>query len=300
MVHEMKKIFGKSMEEWKEKFSNLDTLLASGGQPDSVGGVIIGTFEDEQGQKWTAKEFGGRMDNALEQALNYVTPLGGFVASIPQIVAGRIKADFENEIWTKYHDGLTEELAGKTEAGNEIMIEVHGGGIWTPERMRKAYADKLVNGAGRLTEKEFMDIANGKLPDAVEIPHWHYSEFVKKESKDLPIRYAVITDFKKVKNLTNGLQPWADLYNNPLIILRAGGVEQAHTYLDRAKKRHSNYNNYGCWHQFSSIDTNIPQGRLVFLGNDDDGFNGDYGLNFSNGRFVGVAPEAHNARKIKL
>jgi len=96
------------------------------------------------------------------------------------------------------------------------------------------------------------------------------------------------------------------------MIVRAGGVESAAAYLDKARSRH-NTSRMGNWHAFNSIkDPNQPQTRVPTLagnkggvGTEDDdghlyGYDAEYGMGGDSSihntsminvaRYVAVAP----------
>ena len=145
----------------------------------------------------------------------------------------------------------------------------------------------------------------GNLPNGTEIPVFAFDEF-KRGVADLPLRYAVVMDFETVRKTKSGYETFEALKDNPLVIIRAGGVEAAAAYLDKARDRH-NTSVMGNWHPFERIDPEQPQTRVPFLaGNEggvgteeeDDyltGIDTEYGLRGDTGminvtRYVAVAP----------
>ena len=79
-----------------------------------------------------------------------------------------------------------------------------------------------------------------------------------------------------------------EFVENPLVIARAGGTDNLVVFFDKTK---NDQGNVGNWHPFTGRDPSVPQGRLLFLYDSNDGLYGYLNL-YSNGRFVGVAPEA--------
>jgi hypothetical protein len=79
------------------------------------------------------------------------------------------------------------------------------------------------------------------------------------------------------------------LKDDPLMIVRAGGVEAAAAYLDKAKERHDTTVT-GSWHPFNDIDPEQPQTRVPLLAgnrggkgteNDDNnlyGYDSEFGM----------------------
>lgn len=225
------------------------------------------------------------LPKALEEAQEYAGK-DGHVASMPKLASARTIADGEDFVWKNWFTCASEEDKGKTKQGKGIYVVAHGKGILIdPKRIRKAYADGLVNGAAKYTQKEFNDLLEGNLPDGTEIPVFSYSEFIKQ--KELPLAYAVILDFDKIAKLKSGVQEIDSLRDNNLVIARLGKEESTNKYLDKAKQVYGSQ--MGNWHGCANIDLDIPQGRLVFLGDDcDDGLLGYDDLD-NYGRFVGVS-----------
>ena len=248
----------------------------------------------------TVKELSGEafydtsLPTALKNAQKFAGKIG-FVASLPQLVQGRIVAPSDNEVWKNLYTANSEENVGKTEQGNNVLIVVHGGGIWTPKRIEQAYQENLTpQYAGKLSKNEIKNLLAGKLADETLIPVFSYEDFTK-QSK-LPIRYAVVLDFDTAKKTESGYQNADKLVENALFVVRAGGIEQATAYVKKAKEVYKS-NNLGNWHPLNNIDTNQEQGRVLFLNDVNGGFSSFIDFN---GRFVGVAPEALEARAKNL
>jgi hypothetical protein len=206
----------------------------------------------------------------------------GHVATMPELLHGRTVARFDNEIWTQWFTANSAEYVGKTAQGKPVVIVAHGIGPFTnPARIEQAYQEGLVNYAGKFTQEEFAGLLGSGVPS------FGYDEFLKRTS--ILSTYAIVIDFEKAKGTTSDHQAIGNLYKNPLVIARAGGEAPAKAFLDKAAQK---YQKYGQWHPFGNVDVEQSQGRLLFLGsNDDNGLNGDDFLN-KRGRFVGVAPEA--------
>ncbi len=239
------------------------------------------------------------LPNALRLAQAYSTK-DGYIASMPQLLHGRNVASFTDEIWTNWYTANSEEDVVTDSQGRfgkkdrPVVVVLHGGGILgSPERIEKAYVPKLTDQrAAKFSDEEARAVLEGRMPDEKTVPVMTYNDFVK--ATGLPMRYGVVLDFDKAKSTKSDDQKVSDLYDNPLVIARAGGVKQAKQALDRAKEKFQT-ENYGNWHPFNDIDPRQAQGRLLFLSDDDyDGLGGYGGLD-GDGRFVGVAPEALSA-----
>ena len=252
--------------------------------------------------------------NALRRALQYAGD-GGFVASMPQLLHARANASYDNIIWNTWFTAYSEENLVKTPQGNRVVVAVHGGGIFASperfERMFRADVDRsnpeglTAQFTGKITECEAHDVLQGKLPDGTEIPVYPFEEF-KQGVADLPMRYGVILDFELARKAKSGFETYEVLKDDPNMIVRAGGVEAAAAYLDKARDR-QNTKVMGNWHPHNRIDPDQPQTRILFLaGNSgasdtedaDDhpyGYDAKFGISgnasiIGLGRYVAVAP----------
>ena len=250
---------------------------------------------------------------ALRRALEYAGD-DGFVASLPQLLHARANASYDNIIWNTWFTSNTEESVVKTPQGNQVVVVVHGGGIFgSPARFEKVYAsvDHASPGgftgqlAGKISAQEAHAVLDGKLLDGTEFPVFAFDEF-KRGIKDLPMRYGVTLDFERAKKGTRDYDSFEVLKDDPNMIVRAGGVEANTTYLDKFRNRH-NTSVMGTFHPYRTIDPDQPQTRIVFLaGNqggtgteeeDSDlyGYDSDYGIGgyaciHNMARYVAVAP----------
>jgi len=227
--------------------------------------------------------FETHLPDALRLALEYAGD-NGFVASMPQLLHGRANARYDNEIWNYWsYTTHSEENVARTPQGNRVVVTVHGGGIFaTPERFKKLYHSSVNRScdvgytglfAAKINATEARDVVEGKLPDGTEIPVFQFDEF-KRGITDLPRRYAVVMDFDMAKNSRSGNQAFDDLKDDPLMIVRAGGVEAAAAYLDKARDRnHATVT--GSWHSFDEIDPDQPQARILFLAGNEGGISAD-------------------------
>ena len=217
--------------------------------------------------------FETHLPDGLRQALEYAGE-DGFVASMPALLHARANASYDNEIWNSWSFvSNSEENVVVTSQGHRVVVTVHGGGIFaSPERFRKLfhsntsrYCETAFTGlfGAKIAEREARDVVEGKLPDGTEIPVLPFDEF-KRGVADLPRRYAVVMDFETAKRTKNGNQTFDGLKDDPLMIVRAGGVEAAAAYLDKARDRH-NSPVMGNWHYFKDIDPDQPQTRVLFL-----------------------------------
>ncbi len=264
--------------------------------------------------------FDSYLPDALRRALEYAGD-DGFVASMPALLHARANAPYDNIVWNTWFNPNSEESLLTTPQGNHVVVTVHGGGIFgSPERFEKLFrsdtsrfSEVSFTGlfAGKIIEREAHNVLEGKLPDGTEIPVFSFADF-KRDIADLPRHYAVVMDFEMAKNCRSGYERFDELKDDPLMIVRAGGVEAAAAYLDKARSRH-NTARMGSWHPFSSIeDPGQPQTRVPNLagnkggvGSEDEdghlfGYDAEYGMggdsSFHNtsminiARYVAVAP----------
>jgi len=203
--------------------------------------------------------FESHLPDALHQALEYAGD-DGFVASMPQLLHARANAPYDNEIWnSRSFASNSEENVVRTRQGNHVVVAIHGGGIFaSPERFKKLYHASVNRSSelgftglfgAKISEGEAQSVVDGKLFDGSEIPVFPYNEF-KQGVADLPRRYAVVLDFETAKNSKSGKETFDDLKDDPLMIVRAGGVEAAAAYLDKARDRNESAV-MGNWHCLS-------------------------------------------------
>ena len=260
------------------------------------------------------------LPEALRRALDYAGD-DGFVASLPALLHARANAPYDNNIWNTWFNTNSEESLLTTPQGNHVVVTVHGGGIFgSPERFEKLFradtsrfSEVSFTGlfAGKITAREAHDVLEGKLPDGTEIPVFSFDEF-KQGVADSPRHYAIVMDFEMARNCRSGYEKFDDLKEDPLMIVRAGGVEAAAAYLDKARSRH-NTATMGSWHPFNSIlDLDQPQTRVPNLAGNKGGmgsekedghlygYDADYGMGGDSSihntsminvaRYVAVAP----------
>ncbi len=250
---------------------------------------------------------------ALRQAVYYAGN-DGYVASLPQILQARVNADYDNIIWNTWFTANSEESVVKTPQGNHVVVTVHGGGIFgKPSRLERSLRADLsrhnthgLTGqyAARITESEARDLLSGRLPDGTEFPIYNFDAFTQGIS-DLPLRYGVVLDFETAKKSETGYVDFEVLRDDPIMICRAGGVDAAAAYLDKARKRNDT-SKMKVWHGHNDIDPDELQTLLLTLGGNkggvgSEGYEGlswgygeDWGMDTSGpvgmDRYVAVAP----------
>ena len=82
--------------------------------------------------------FDPHMPTALQRALNYAGD-EGFVASMPQLLHARANAPYHNIFWNTWFTANCEESVITTRQGNQVIVAVHGGGIFAkPSRLDRS------------------------------------------------------------------------------------------------------------------------------------------------------------------
>jgi len=222
--------------------------------------------------------FEPHIPTALQRALDYAGN-DGFVASMPQLLHARASASYNNIIWNTWFTANSEENVVTTPQGNQVIVAVHGGGIFaSPARFEKSFHADLDRSntegltgqtAAKISEREAHNLLNGKLPDGSEIPVYPFDEF-KRGIAGLPMRYAVVLNFDLARRAKRGYESFDVLKDEANMIVRAGGIEPLAVYLDKFRERH-NTKLMGNWHPYNRIDPNQPQTRIPFLAGNNGG-----------------------------
>ncbi|MBI4447459.1 hypothetical protein HY643_00615, partial [Candidatus Woesearchaeota archaeon] len=227
--------------------------------------------------------------DAFRRALDYAGK-DGFVASMPELIAAKCFVGKDHEFWNNWHTTLSEEDIGIDKKGlfgrkgEPVLVVVHGGGILTPDRIEKAYAEGLVDGSAKYTKKEFDNLLEGRLPNGETIKIY-ILEDLKKGSSIVEHQFGVVITYEVAQATEPDWHKKKEFLSNPLVIARNGGLENLKKYFDKAKYLDGTVGNF---HPFKGRNPNQAQGRLLFL--DDSGLN-LYGSDYlgSDGRSVGVS-----------
>jgi hypothetical protein len=198
---------------------------------------------------------------------------------MPQLLHARASASYNNIIWNTWFTANSEENVVTTPQGNQVIVAVHGGGIFaSPARFEKSFHADLDRSntegltgqtAAKISEREAHNLLNGKLPDGSEIPVYPFDEF-KRGIAGLPMRYAVVLNFDLARRAKRGYESFDVLKDEANMIVRAGGIEPLAVYLDKFRERH-NTKLMGNWHPYNRIDPNQPQTRIPFLAGNNGG-----------------------------
>ncbi len=243
------------------------------------------------------------LPNALQQALDFAGPTG-IIATMPELIAAKLKADKKHDFWKQWNNVHTEENIGIDTKGRfykkdePVLVVVNGGGILTPDRIRIAYAEGLIYHSAKYTDQEFDYLLDGKLPDGKKISLFLLDK-IQAGVSNLPHQFGVVMPYTLAQGTASGYYQKKAFVENPLVIARAGGLENLEEYFEKAKGGNNSgdaKDKVGSWHPFNGRDASQAQGRVLFLGSYYGGLSGNFSLS-DNGRFVGVAPEAHGAKK---
>ncbi|MCF7859202.1 MAG: hypothetical protein K9N07_07755 [Candidatus Cloacimonetes bacterium] len=243
--------------------------------------------------------YDGNLADALQQALEHAGSTG-YVATMPELIAAKVKAGKNHDFYKNWLTVHTEENIGIDQKGrfygaNEpVLVLVNGGGILTPKRIKQAYDEGLVSGSAKYTNQEFDDLLDGKLPDGSGIKLYHFDDEIKKGVSDLPHQFGIVMPYSVAQNTESTYVKKREFLANSLVMARNAGMQNLEEYFERAKD--TSDDTLGCYHPFGGRDASTPQGRVLFLYSDYGGLGGDDNL-YGGGRFVGVAPEAPSARK---
>ncbi len=223
---------------------------------------------------------------ALKEALDYAGETG-IVATMPELIKAKIKANKSHKFWQKWYTVQTEEDIGIDKKGTyvargkPVLLVVHGGGLLTPTRIEQAYDEGLINNSAKYAEKEFNELLEGKLPTGDVIKICTLDEI--KRGIELPRRHAIALDYEAIQKTISEYHDKTSFLQNHLVIARTSGVINLESYFDKAKRSDGTLGNY---HPFAERSASQAQGRLLIL-DDYDGLYGSSNLNDS-GRFVGV------------
>jgi len=201
---------------------------------------------------------------------------------------------YEKEQGLRYFGSRQEGPSYLDSDKNPTLLVVHGVGLLTPERIRKAREEGLINhGAGRISDEEWSCLLNGKVGD-IDVPVYSIEDL---GSHDVFGQYAIRISFDSAKANKTGRLVKSDFMKNELAIARAGGREYLEDYFEKAQ--HSTEKNLGNYHWYGHNDFNpeTASGRLLYVDVDYFGLYGNNVLGYY-GRFLGVAPEAPDAKKL--
>ncbi|HLD40435.1 MAG TPA: hypothetical protein VJB13_04825 [Candidatus Nanoarchaeia archaeon] len=208
------------------------------------------------------------MQDALQEAQQY-----GEVLTLPEVLEALGLSSFQGFLAEVPVTVQTEEIIGKTKAGNAVAIVVHGKGLLTPQRIiAGTIIEKIVDnmvpdhglthtvsGKGQfalpLEREELTALLAGNI-----VPLYSYSGFTKESN--LPREYAIVRDLDLNTEVLNGDYSFTILKKIPRLISLAGGQENLENCFDLWQvKLGGERMHYS--HTLHYLDLNQPQGRLM-------------------------------------
>ncbi|MBI1968847.1 hypothetical protein HYS49_02965, partial [Candidatus Woesearchaeota archaeon] len=189
---------------------------------------------------------------ALQETLDFAGAKG-YVANMPEFIAAKAKADKKHDFWKKWYTVHSEENIGIDTKGrfyhpNEaVLVVFHGGGILTPQRIRQAYDEGLLNHSAKYREEEFDALLEGKLLDGTGFPLYRLEE-IQAGVSGLPHQFGVVMPYQIAQATKSGWHKKKAFLENPLVVARVGGLEHLETYFTKAKHADGTVGN---WHPFN-------------------------------------------------
>lgn len=230
---------------------------------------------------------------ALGDSLNYIN---GIVLTIPELIETIVpmnRHSKDNDLLRNWHHGHTEENIGIDKygyfynKGEPILMIVNGGGLLTPDRISRAYDQGLVNGSVRYSDKEWDNFL--KKIAGSGLPIYKIEDILTNE-KLLPHRNIIVMPYSDVRGRDSNKLFLDKFIADKLVIARNGGLRNLKEYYDIMSSREG----VGNFHPYydDKINPKIPQGRMLYLGEFDSGFN-CLGVD-SQGRFAVIKKEIND------
>ncbi|KHO46485.1 MAG: hypothetical protein QS98_C0003G0093 [archaeon GW2011_AR3] len=232
--------------------------------------------------------YGDSVPHALLVARDFSGP-DGIIATMPELINSSINSRFDSKIWDGFHTSNTEEIAGVSGAGNNVVIVLHGGGfINTPSKIDVRTAQPgdyssmpgLQGVGAELTDidqiksqagfGEIRDLLKGKLPDGRDIEVYSFSDY-RRGIANLPRGHAIVLDASQISQSRSEDQFLDTLLEDPLFISRVGGQRKAEAFLHRVRQRY-NTETYPNIHNFDETDFSKP--HVYFLTFNPDAMDG--------------------------
>ena len=219
------------------------------------------------------REFYAEGSLGVSASLQESTEAGYQALFMPELALVRSKSAKDAQPWQVWYVTPSMRATGQTKQGAKVVVYVHQDHFYSnPLNIRNAVeANTLKNGAGPLPQADFDKLVSFDGNGRVFVVDY---DTLRKSSSE-------------VNSIENALE-------HPQTIPFLGGEAIAKAYLAKHKEVYGN--RIGVWHQ-DDFDKKTPRGRLLYVGYSDyGGLNGSNNLD-SNGRVLGVAPEAQSVEK---
>ncbi len=242
----------------QEKLNNALVIALNEGNVNKIE-RLKKAHADMSAIKQTTKEF---YNDDIDKALEECQKEGYRAMSMPELIDARINGKAK---WDKRYSAPSVIATGKTKEGKAVVVIAHIPNYFSdPKNIRTAKEKGLVNGAGKMPQKEFQ-----KLVDA-------------KDNKNV-----FVVDCDKLKNSESDRISISEALEHPEVIPFLGGKERAENYLAKHKEAY-NTNTIGVYHQ-DDLSEKGPVGRVLYAGSGGGLVGSD--LLCVGGRFLGVRYE---------
>ena len=217
------------------------------------------------------REFECLETNGQYHALMGLKAHGYSPVFMPQLIDARIEAPKDSRLWRFGYTTPSMIITGRIENEPMVIFDHRPDNYFSaPENLKKSLDLGLYNRAGIVPQPEFQRAVNH---DQVTDDRGNRLVWVLKGK-----------NYKKFRDSTSDIISVERALEHPQTIPFIGGEERAKRYLERHKEVYGN--DIGVWHSDDLRDE--PMGRLLYLGDGDDGsLGGDGGL-VDDARFVGV------------
>ena len=175
---------------------------------------------------------GKLLSDTLENALDDIGPKG-YIATLPELLQLETEGIINENDYTSHSEeniGIdTKGIHGKK--GDIVIAVVHGGGILTPELLRKE--DELTNTHLAYEQKKFDNLLLGKLETGEHVDVYNARELQK--GTNIPHR-CIITQKFKVEYLSSSKLNQKEFLKNDFVLARVGNKYFLEQYTQTKKK----------------------------------------------------------------
>ncbi len=207
---------------------------------------------------------------SLEKAME-LAKKGGVVATLPYLTAGLANAEDGNYLRESWITALSEEVYGIdtegkfVEKGPPVMVVVHGGAFFTPERIRRPATvvrltifGGLVKGV-QSSQEEFDALLRGELSDGDFINLYTIKEVAAGKVCDPFGRYGVVFYDQRYKDCETLQFSRKEFLEDPLVLARAGTPEYLEKLFDNIDCRIA-----GIKSRFIPFDNRAPNSPISY------------------------------------